>query len=350
MKPIGIIINDIHLNKDNSELVKDIFFQLISICDKYKVNKIFCGGDVFTNRSGQPLSCLTTWRTILQVLSDYDIEFHVIPGNHDKTDSDSELSYLDVFNENCFYLHSKEDIVKIGSCVIGFMPFFTEDEWIKRFDLLNKKINKYEDKNKILITHIAVDGVKNNDGSSVNSSITPSLFKNWDKVFVGHYHNASKLSKKIIYTGSAYQNNFGETIDDKGFTVLYDDGSTEFEPSKFPKFIKEVVDATDKEEIRKLLESYENDSVNHIRFIIRGKRMDCEKINVEEIKKRGVDCKFETIETNEAIDASESDAVLSYNKSSIKKDFMRFCSENKINGEKLKYGLKLINEIRYVES
>ena len=74
-KALGVLVNDIHLDKDNGSLIKDIFRQLISLCREYKTNRIFCGGDVFTNRSGQPLQCLTDWKEILVMLSEEDIEY-----------------------------------------------------------------------------------------------------------------------------------------------------------------------------------------------------------------------------------------------------------------------------------
>ena len=67
-KVVSIFVTDTHLDKDNGELVKDIFDQLISLCKKYGVTNIIHGGDVFTNRSGQPLQCLTDWRDILKKL------------------------------------------------------------------------------------------------------------------------------------------------------------------------------------------------------------------------------------------------------------------------------------------
>ena len=98
-KAVAILVNDVHLDKNNGELVKDIFDQLTSLCHKRGVYEIWVGGDVFTNRSGQPLSCLTTWKEILEDLMDAGILIRVIPGNHDKTDADDERSYLDVYSE-----------------------------------------------------------------------------------------------------------------------------------------------------------------------------------------------------------------------------------------------------------
>ena len=65
---------------------------------------------------------------------------------------------------------------------------------------------------------MSFDGVANNDGSKVESIIKPSMFSDYKSVLIGHYHNASKIAKNVFYTGSAYQNNYGENITDKGFT------------------------------------------------------------------------------------------------------------------------------------
>lgn len=357
-KAIGLLVNDIHLDKDNGELVKDIFRQLISLCREYNTNRIFCGGDVFTNRSGQPLQCLTDWKEILVMLSEEDIELHVIPGNHDKTDSDDEKSYLDVYSEPCVNLYRSGVRKFIGGCVLAFIPYFKDDKWLSEYEKVWEQIecNFQEqdieaDTPLILITHSGFDGVVNNDGSRVSSIIKPSMFEDWTKVLIGHYHNASKLADNVIYTGSAYQNNYGENITDKGFTVIFDNGSTKFVPSKFPKYIKEVIDANDKETLMNLLEKYEGEEYDHIRFVFTGKKVDCQKINIAEIQgKYGIDCKFEATETTDAIEISESDSVLSYDKKTITKDFLKFCTENDIKGGKFKYGFDLIKQMRYVES
>lgn len=345
---IGVLVNDIHLDKNNGDLVKDIFKQLMSVCEEYDTHRIFCGGDVFTNRSGQPLQCLTDWKEILEILTKKGFEFHVIPGNHDKTDSNSERSYLDIFGDKCVCLYRNIGYIICENCLVGFIPYFQDEKWLEKFEELDKKKGE---QTRILITHMGFDGVVNNDGSRVSSIIKPSMFKNWTKVLIGHYHNASKLADNVIYTGSAYQNNYGENITDKGFTVVFSDGSLKFVSSKFPKYIKEVINADDKETLMNLLEKYEGEEYDHIRFVFRGKKTDCQKINISEIQGRyGIDCKFESTEEVEAMEISESDSVLSYDKKTITKDFMKFCSDNKIGGKNFKYGFDLIKKMRYVES
>lgn len=355
---VGVLINDIHLDKSNGSLVKDIFQQLMKVCEEYNTHRIFCGGDVFTNRSGQPLQCLTDWKEILEILTKKSFEFYVIPGNHDKTDSNSERSYLDIFGEKCVHLYRNHGRVLLDGCVIGFIPYFQDEKWLEEFQRLEDEIddNLREgdiqiDDATILITHMGFDGVVNNDGSRVSSVIKPSMFKNWTKVLIGHYHNASELVDNVIYTGSAYQNNYGENITDKGFTVVFNDGSIKHVQSKFPRYIKEVVDANDKETLMNLLEKYGGEERDYIRFVFVGKKTDCQKINIAEIQgKYGIDCKFQCVEEREAIELSESDAVLEYDKKTLTKDFMKFCSDNDIKGKQFKYGFDLIKKVKYVES
>ena len=74
-KAVALLVNDIHLNKDNGELVKSIFDQMVSVCKYYNITNIICGGDVFTNRSGQPLSCLLTFAECLDILKKEEILF-----------------------------------------------------------------------------------------------------------------------------------------------------------------------------------------------------------------------------------------------------------------------------------
>lgn len=349
-KAIGILANDIHLNKDNGVLVKDIFKQAVNVCKKYDTNNLFCGGDIFTNRSGQPLQCLTDWKEILLNLQQNQIKIYVIPGNHDKTSATDEKSYLDVYSDDCLKTFRTAGIEMFDGVLVAFIPYFDDERWLEEYKGLEKRVTRINHRVKILITHSGFDGVMNNDGSKVESIIKPSMFADWTKVLIGHYHNASRLSDNVFYTGSVYQNNFGENITDKGFTVIYSDGSIEFVPSKFPCYIKETVQATDKETLRNLLEKYTGETYHHIRFIIKGKKQDCEKFNTSEIVKAGIDVKFEVEELTQAMDISGQDAVLSYDKKSIVKNFLSFCSENEIRGKKLKYGLELIKNIENVES
>ena len=350
---IGILVNDVHLTKDNGLLVQSIFEQLTALCAKKRCKRIFCGGDVFTNRSGQPLSCLIQWSDIITELAKKQISLYIIPGNHDKTNPDAEESYLDVFHSSYVRLFRSGWVNVISrKLVVAMIPYFTDERWLQEYERVEEMVEANFidgdiDRNakKILISHSGFDGVMNNDGSRVESIIKPSMFKDWDKVLLGHYHNASQLSDNVFYTGSAYQNNFGENITDKGFTVIYEDASMEFVPSRFPKYIKEVINVKDKVTLRNLIEKYEGDEENFIRFQFVGSKVDFQAIDTTEITCKGIDVKFQNDETTEAMQVAESDSVMCYDKQTIKRDFINFCKENNIKGKMLSFGLNLIKNV-----
>lgn len=343
-KAVAVAITDVHLTKDNGDLVKDIFRQAVDVCRDYGVNCLINAGDCFSNRSGQPLSTLTDFQDIVDYLDEEGITMFVIPGNHDKTDPDSERSYLDLYDKPNIRLFRKATVVSIAPNVLfTFIPYFKDGKWLEEFERIEESLNY--NKVLVMITHSGFDGVRNNDGSVVDSAIKPSMFEAFDMVYIGHYHDASFIAENIRYLGSAYQNHFGENITDKGFNVIFDDGSFEFVPSVFPKYIKEVIQANDKETLRNLLEKYEGENYDHIRFLFKGKKTDIDNINVAEIQKYGIDVKFESTEEAEAIEFSESESVLLYDKAKVMKDFVLFASQNEIKGKQLVYGLQLIKNL-----
>src|SRR4051812_31517031 len=108
MKPIAIVITDTHLHKDNIDLVTSIFDQAIKYCKENGIDLILHAGDVFTSRTGQPLSVLVAWQRIVDKIRDNDLRCLAIAGNHDKTDQEDESSFLDIFNSQFFKVYKQE--------------------------------------------------------------------------------------------------------------------------------------------------------------------------------------------------------------------------------------------------
>lgn len=346
-KPIFILINDIHIDKQKGGLVKDVFQQVFDLANSRGINTVIIGGDVFTNRSGQPLDCLSAFQDIIDEAKNRSIDIIAIPGNHDKTDPDDNRSYLDIYrgNEN-LTVRDKASYIVFDDCCVALIPYFGEERWLEELKTVSAKMEKrIKVESHILITHIGFDGVKNNDGSAVCSILKSDLVTRFDKVLVGHYHNASRVGKNIYYTGSAYQNNHGESIVDKGCMIVYDDATLEHVDLKFPKYIKHVVDVNDSETLRNLIEKYEGENYDHVRFVFQGKKVDASKVDLNFISSKGIECQFESIEEKEAINDSINIDSLNYDKRSISKDFLKFCSENQIKGKHMKYGLNLIKGI-----
>lgn len=341
MKKIAAIITDTHFKENNHDIVYDIFVQLINYCNKNDIKTVFHAGDVFTNRSSQTLQTLHIFNKVITLFSKNKINLYAIPGNHDKTNQDSIKSYLDLFRyRHNFYLFNKETLLAADNIVFGFIPFFT-DSYEKRLESLTKTAYKdYKKYKKILITHKAFNGVRNNDGSIVDDGINFELIKKWDKVLVGHYHDESIINKKIHYIGSSHQANFGENITDKGFSIIYEDLTIQKINTDFPKFIKIEKNIDDDYETE--LELYSNSNDN-VRIIFTGNKENLHKVDRKKLNELGIDVKLELNEINDEILFVEDEQNISkFSKKVIINYFKEYCKIQEIDDNKMKQGLKIL--------
>lgn len=191
-QPLAVILTDTHKNKDNLNLVFNIFSQAIDLAKELGVKYVFHAGDFFTNRVGQNLGTLICMKNVLDLFRQNDIKLFAIAGNHDKTNQDSEESYLDIFSEHSSFeliRNHKEFMFKAnGSRInVSFLPFFSSS-YNERLEQLKDSLRPKYDK-RILITHTGFNSVKNNDGSRVTDGTSPESVRIFDKVLVGHYHD-----------------------------------------------------------------------------------------------------------------------------------------------------------------
>lgn len=185
-----------------------------------KIDKVVFAGDLFQDREKIDI---IAYHLTFDIISKYkDIHIYMLLGNHDlwyyeKWDIHSIRSFSALDNVTII---DKPCTIKIGNHNIDFLPY-TNDP-IKYFDQLNSKI---------LFGHLAIDGAKLNtrfntfsdvliehDGEMVK--VNSSLFKKWDKVFLGHYHAAQKIDN-IEYIGSPLELNWGES-GQKKHIIIYD--------------------------------------------------------------------------------------------------------------------------------
>jgi len=325
--PIAVIGTDSHLKKDNEDLVISVFKQTVALMKELNVPTFCHAGDFFTARNAQPEGSLRTAKTIYNLFYDeeYDLDVYQIPGNHDKTELDSENSYLDVFDKYCNLIKNYNHL-DLSGVRLHFVPYFKENGSYK--DYLKKATkNLHKEKKNILITHIAISGVKNNDGSEVENEITSKLFAKFDTVMTGHYHNRSKVGKNIHYIGSMYAGNYGED-NEKGLTVLYNDGSFEYFQLEFPHYIKVEVKAGNKAALKKVQQEHK-DSENHVRLVFKGEKKKLEAVDKVSLEELGFDVKYEdeTKIINKQIAEGE---LIMFNRSNLKEAFTEFCKAGDI--------------------
>lgn len=334
-----LLLTDTHLSDNNIDLVTDIFKQAIKVCKEKNIDTIFHLGDWFTSRKAQSLAVLKATDNIISMFRSAVISCHIIAGNHDKVEADTEESYLDIFDGDYFHVYKQEYILTLTPDLhITLLPYFKESgSYIKRLPKPNQKLLKGKH---ILLTHIGVNGVKNNDGSEVENDLLPGKFKEYDLVLSGHYHNYSKVGDNIYYIGSAYQANFGED-DEKGFVILNEDGELEYIRSKFPKYIKLKVNIDDQKAIKQIKKEHAN-SKDNIRIVFTGDETQLASINKEQFNAIGIDVKFDKEVIRQDLSAVLNTNI-NFNRSNIKDAFEQFCELNDYKDKKI--GIEYLKKI-----
>lgn len=337
-KPIAVISTDWHIKRENKSEILELITQKCELAKKLNVKHLICLGDVLDSRIAQREEILTTFSEIIDIVEECKLKLIVISGNHDKTDYSSINSFLKPYKgrNGLMLIEIMGGVPFIEEKIeLNFIPFFDEDIWLEKFkdfvDCLDFKQNS--DIKHILCTHIAITGSTNNDGKPASSKISQKLFKDFFKVFSGHYHNQQKIGSNFYHLPSIQQNNFGED-NEKGFTVLYSDGSHELVKSNFKEFIKINIDLDNcsEEDLRVLKTKYKG-SDNNIRFELIGSENMLKLINKDDFISLGIDVKTKSKEIIDDILYLESNEVIEHTKDSIVEAFKDFCDKEKLNYE-----------------
>lgn len=338
-------MTDSHLDSHNLPLQKSIYSQVRDICVKYNVKKVLHGGDIFEARKAQPLEVLTGFSECLQLLELVDIHLTAIPGNHDKTDYNSKLSYLSEFKHHPnFTLIDEFGSNQINNNLsIHFLPYFDEskDKYIKYLRIIDEC--GFENKCNILITHIAVENALDNDNIKVSNFIKSNEFDKFDKVLIGHYHKRNQISDKIFYVGSTHNTQY-DNENERGVTIIYSDGSHEYETLNTPKFFKiEVnVDRINNDFIKSLIKEKKESNDNY-RLIIAGDSSKLKEFDSENLEIAGINVKKESTVIVEELDKAFNGEFTSFTKESLLVNFDEFCQKELI--EDSEYGLQILKQI-----
>ena len=231
--PCLLLLNDIHISKDNIPAFKANWQEAIDICRKMDVKEIAIGGDLFFSRAAQTLDVLLAVHDALLTAAEYGIHVTIAEGNHDKVNQENERGYCHVFDQHSNVLVCDEYVsLPLGDdCrfVLHMMGYFPEDgSFCTRLDRLKEEALDPKRLN-FLYIHEGINGAL---AQPNDKELPAKIFEDFDKVFVGHYHNRTIIDKtRIEYIGSSRQHNFGED-EEKGYTVIYTDGSHEFIKNK----------------------------------------------------------------------------------------------------------------------
>lgn len=247
-----LIFSDIHIHphKKSAERLNHCLEALDWAFETAKskgIDKIIFLGDLFHDRQKiDVLAYQKTFEIIERRMGERELDMRLLLGNHDLW----HFQRLDVSSVNPLRSIGGVTVVDsprvemVGDFPFAFLPY-THDP-ISDLLVLEKEWKKVaEGKRMVLGGHISVDGavwnVRHNTVSEVSVEhdgdmvrVGPEVFRRWDRVFLGHYHAAQKLSDNAEYVGSPLQLSFGEAFQEKHL-VVYDteDDSMEYVKNEF---------------------------------------------------------------------------------------------------------------------
>ena len=142
---------------------------------------------------------------------------------------------------------------------------------------------------------------------------------------MGHYHDASQIHN-VSYIGSAFQHNYGESEKNKGFTIIYDDGSTELVQSRFKPFITRTVDirAGEPDMAELFITTKDALKTSHVRIKFYGPESELVKLDVVALMQIGADVKLISDEVEMLKEDAGADSFTSWNMSSLEEELVEF--------------------------
>lgn len=350
-EPLALLCNDLHISKDTIAEFNENWSEMLSICEQNKIEDIVIGGDVFTASASQRLPVLLAVKHAIQKATAKNLYLTIAEGNHCKVDLEAIEGYSHVYSgyKNVdvvdVYKVLEWDGCNFALVVVSYFPengSFMEKLQALKNDLINQY--GYSLDHVILYIH---EGIKGALGSlDIPNEVPAEIFNDFHSVLAGHYHNRVELAgTDIMYIGSSRQNNWGED-ENKGYTILYDDGTTKFIQNEVNTRYASLdvnIDDIDDDFMKKLADYHDCPPVPY-KVRVRVKCTDAQaKVYDKKILLDAGASKVEFITDKSQTIVTQSTSIDDkYDKNGIKKEYQTFCSERNIDS---KLGMKYLDKI-----
>lgn len=338
-------MNDIHVSKDNIAEFHKNWDEALSIADKNNIPDIVIGGDLWQSRSSQTLDTLLAVRDAIIRAQNLGIHLTIAEGNHDLVDQEAYLGYSHIFDhyEGVTVVGEYEVIGFDGDVDLYVMSYFPENgSFVEKLEALirDSHIKDHAFKN-ILYIH---QGIRGGLAQPSDDELPTSIFKDFDAVLVGHYHDRKKIAgTKIEYIGSSRQHNFGED-EEKGYTILFNDGSYEFVKNQVNiRYRNLEVNYTELGDgLMDELEDFSKDERYKVKVKVSCFSDEAPNIDKQKLIEAGA-TKVEIItEQTEVADIEPKGLDHKFDKSGIKEAYTEFCSQKEIDSA---MGIKYLDKI-----
>ena len=341
--PCLLLLNDIHVSKDNIPEFTANWREALDICRTMDIRDIALGGDLFLSRAAQPLDVLLAVHDALLLAAEYGMRVTMINGNHDKVNQESPRGYCHIFDQHDNVLVA-DDYIALPCpngqrFILHMVAYFPENgsfpEKLERVRLDPERLN-------YLYIHEGINGALSQPS---DNELPVHFFEAFDKVFVGHYHNRCIIPKpRIEYIGSSRKHNIGED-EEKGYTVIYTDGTHEFIKNKVNTRYKVLDVSAERTGLHLMDELREIDADGRYKVKVRvhAPQAAMKSVNKAALLEAGA-TKVELIaDDEEMLEASSSSLFEKFDSRRIRETYEEFCREKQI--DEVAVGLEYLSKI-----
>lgn len=336
-------MNDIHVSKDNIPEFHKNWDEALAICKEKGIGDIIVGGDLWQSRAAQTLDVLLAVRDAINKTINQGVHLTLAEGNHDLVDQEALLGYSHIFD-------GYKDVDVVGDySIIGFgevdlyiMSYFPENgSFTERLEKMIAE-NDSDGFKKILYIH---EGIRGGLTQPSDDELPTGIFKAFDAVLVGHYHDRKKIpGTKIEYVGSSRQHTFGED-EEKGYTILFEDGSYEFVKNQVNIRYKNIEVKYDElgESLIQEIAEVARDERYKTKIKVSCYSEEAQNVDKQKLIDAGA-TKVEIITEQTEVAEVESQALdQKFDKSGIKDEYKTFCANKEIDNE---MGLAYLDKIK----
>lgn len=244
------IITDTHFGARNDSRVfldnqrrfcDEMFFPMLA---ERRIHHLLHLGDYFDRRKFINFS--TLWESnqfFLEKLAEYDIHMYVVAGNHDTAYKNTnrvnslDLSIASHPNVTVFS-NDTQDIQLSNDLIVKMVPWINSENQSR----IMRDIAFNENNASVLAGHFEIAGFTMHKGAAVSDhGMDTDVFTSYDKVLSGHYHHKS-TSNGIMYLGAAFEFNWSDYDDPRGFHIMQTNSESSIEFIRNPYCVFHHID------------------------------------------------------------------------------------------------------------
>lgn len=265
------IRNDSALFLDNQKkFYENIFFPEI---EKRGISEIIHLGDLFDRRKFiNHRTLFHTNKFFMDELVSRNLYMRLILGNHDtaykNTNSiNSPNLLLKGYGDVIHITESSPEVIEYDGSKMLLVPWINDSN----YDEITRVIHDSIDDCNIVCGHFDIAGFEMNKGFVSEHGMSPKLFRDFDRVFSGHFHHKSRHGN-IDYLGAPFEFTWGDYDDKRGFHI-FDTVSHEIEyiENPYKMFHKIIYDDSNGEKVGMLNIDFSIVPDSYVKVIVNAK-------------------------------------------------------------------------------